>query len=101
MSWTDRKSTRLNSSHLGISYAVFCLKKKKPHHNHESPASTPAPHPPPTQHPHALPVPGCLSQPRSKAPRWRGNANTEDYFFFNLEAPRGIPLFPKKSLFPF
>src|SRR5256885_9760383 len=26
---TDRKSTRLNSSHLVISYAVFCLKKKK------------------------------------------------------------------------
>src|SRR5262245_64324789 len=25
----DRKSTRLNSSHLGISYAVFCLKKNK------------------------------------------------------------------------
>src|SRR5262245_48493055 len=28
-SYRDRKSTRLNSSHLGISYAVFCLKKKK------------------------------------------------------------------------
>src|SRR5256885_5520516 len=28
----DRKSTRLNSSHLVISYAVFCLKKKKKHH---------------------------------------------------------------------
>src|SRR5262245_59627095 len=28
----DRKSTRLNSSHLGISYAVFCLKKKKKNH---------------------------------------------------------------------
>src|SRR5256885_6218208 len=27
--WPDRKSTRLNSSHLVISYAVFCLKKKK------------------------------------------------------------------------
>src|SRR6266850_4030896 len=27
-SWRDRKSTRLNSSHLVISYAVFCLKKK-------------------------------------------------------------------------
>src|SRR5258705_2810915 len=27
----DRKSTRLNSSHLGISYAVFCLTKKKQH----------------------------------------------------------------------
>src|SRR5256885_10142770 len=29
VSWRDRKSTRLNSSHLVISYAVFCLKKKK------------------------------------------------------------------------
>src|SRR5690242_21615104 len=27
--WKDRKSTRLNSSHMSISYAVFCLKKKK------------------------------------------------------------------------
>src|SRR5437588_12215087 len=27
--WGDRKSTRLNSSHTVISYAVFCLKKKK------------------------------------------------------------------------
>src|SRR5437899_3877249 len=31
----DRKSTRLNSSHLGISYAVFCLKKKKEEQKHE------------------------------------------------------------------
>src|ERR1039458_10420281 len=29
VSCRDRKSTRLNSSHLGISYAVFCLKKKR------------------------------------------------------------------------
>src|SRR5579862_9978602 len=29
--WRDRKSTRLNSSHSSISYAVFCLKKKKTH----------------------------------------------------------------------
>src|SRR5437899_5553961 len=44
--WADRKSTRLNSSHLGISYAVFCLKKKKqrldssrqkPHGGHVAP----------------------------------------------------------------
>src|SRR3712207_8863327 len=28
----DRKSTRLNSSHANISYAAFCLKKKKQHH---------------------------------------------------------------------
>src|SRR2546427_6356029 len=32
----DRKSTRLNSSHSQISYAVFCLKKKKKKHKHTS-----------------------------------------------------------------
>src|SRR5947209_9750306 len=31
----DRKSTRLNSSHANISYAVFCLKKKKNSHKHD------------------------------------------------------------------
>src|SRR5699024_9835661 len=31
----DRKSTRLNSSHVSISYAVFCLKKKKTQHVNE------------------------------------------------------------------
>src|SRR5437870_10179455 len=34
----DRKSTRLNSSHVAISYAVFCLKKKKK--KHSTPTST-------------------------------------------------------------
>src|SRR3989449_3404228 len=33
---TDRKSTRLNSSHGYISYAVFCLKKKKKNSTHKS-----------------------------------------------------------------
>src|SRR2546422_7835447 len=37
----DRKSTRLNSSHGYISYAVFCLKKKKPTHHMQTNA---APH---------------------------------------------------------
>src|SRR3989440_879254 len=32
--WIDRKSTRLNSSHDQISYAVFCLKKKKRYDRH-------------------------------------------------------------------
>src|SRR5436305_4311535 len=32
----DRKSTRLNSSHVRISYAVFCLKKKKNSHSNSS-----------------------------------------------------------------
>src|SRR2546427_9652663 len=33
---TDRKSTRLNSSHSQISYAVFCLKKKKTNRQHNT-----------------------------------------------------------------
>src|SRR5206468_11326106 len=40
----DRKSTRLNSSHDQISYAVFCLKKKKTNH-HQAVATVAAPHP--------------------------------------------------------
>src|SRR2546426_5632827 len=36
----DRKSTRLNSSHLVISYAVFCLKKKKTTYSHPMRAPT-------------------------------------------------------------
>src|SRR5947209_13148042 len=43
----DRKSTRLNSSHANISYAVFCLKKKKNggsgRHRRRHPESTPEP----------------------------------------------------------
>src|SRR5260221_9691013 len=34
----DRKSTRLNSSHTVISYAVFCLKKKKKHNEYIAPS---------------------------------------------------------------
>src|SRR3712207_6989086 len=40
----DRKSTRLNSSHANISYAVFCLKKNKPHHRDERAAQNGTPH---------------------------------------------------------
>src|SRR5258708_31119030 len=36
----DRKSTRLNSSHQIISYAVFCLKKKQKSTSREAPATT-------------------------------------------------------------
>src|SRR5256885_10810017 len=39
----DRKSTRLNSSHLVISYAVFCLKKKKELAAHHSESQTGCP----------------------------------------------------------
>src|SRR5438552_13999013 len=39
--WRDRKSTRLNSSHQIISYAVFCLKKKKKKYKKNKHTSTP------------------------------------------------------------
>src|SRR5690349_23116066 len=50
MNSVDRKSTRLNSSHVEISYAVFCLKKKKntkhqnPHLAHDTPDEMPQRH---------------------------------------------------------
>src|SRR2546430_9399524 len=40
----DRKSTRLNSSHSQISYAVFCLKKKKKRHSNYRTTDTPRSH---------------------------------------------------------
>src|SRR5256885_8711034 len=43
----DRKSTRLNSSHLVISYAVFCLKKKISTNLHQLPPDAPPPPPEP------------------------------------------------------
>src|SRR5215813_5805166 len=50
----DRKSTRLNSSHVRISYAVFCLKKKNYRRSHRQPPPHPARPPTPR-----LPVPSC------------------------------------------
>src|SRR5207253_1766665 len=54
----DRKSTRLNSSHVAISYAVFCLKKKRTHPSHRPLLFTPlAPtHPYPLSLHDALPI---------------------------------------------
>src|SRR6266704_5299463 len=50
----DRKSTRLNSSHVSISYAVFCLKKKKqtekPEHLHHQPPGCPTDAPSTPEH---------------------------------------------------
>src|SRR2546430_3951353 len=64
---SDRKSTRLNSSHSQISYAVFCLKKKNtPLPPHHPPPPPPPPTPPPPPSPAAPPpphlsTPSCLS----------------------------------------
>src|SRR5947208_4468134 len=47
----DRKSTRLNSSHQIISYAVFCLKKKKKNKNKKTTHTNPKTHMKKTEHP--------------------------------------------------
>src|SRR5438067_10177744 len=60
--YQDRKSTRLNSSHVSISYAVFCLKKKKKterltkftSHIHHKPYTQ--------TYPHKQLSPNCMSQ---------------------------------------
>src|ERR1035438_964901 len=57
----DRKSTRLNSSHLGISYAVFCLKKMRP-----SPVPPLFPYPPFYRPPETGAWPG---RPQLECPR--------------------------------
>src|SRR5207253_6128451 len=46
----DRKSTRLNSSHVAISYAVFCLKKKKHYKDTNRPLQMYSHRPSPTRH---------------------------------------------------
>src|SRR5438067_5670274 len=56
----DRKSTRLNSSHVSISYAVFCLKKKVILQQPDYLPSAPQPPQPPQPPPLAAPMPAIL-----------------------------------------
>src|ERR1022692_1146469 len=82
----DRKSTRLNSSHLVISYAVFCLKKKKNNHRSfararpEIPGSTPA-----------RKIPKQTSAPTSARAKYATKPKpTSVLFFFNDTATTEI-----------
>src|ERR1022692_3366840 len=72
----DRKSTRLNSSHLVISYAVFCLKKKT-RHRHRG-GSSEGPRPETTR-------------------RWRNGHRF--FFFLRIRRPPRSPPFPYTTLF--
>src|SRR6266496_1385545 len=78
----DRKSTRPNSSHVEISYAVFCLKKKKPAHPRRAPPLRPPDGRParPPAHP-PRPPPGRL------------------IFFLMMRPPPRSTLFPYTTLF--
>src|ERR1039458_3061134 len=95
----DRKSTRLNSSHLGISYAVFCLKKKYSKKNDtavsraeilEVPA---APQVPPGARPSA-----GVGAKEWQGGRWRVLSNCF-FFFLMIRRPPRSTLFPYTTLF--
>src|SRR3954464_9812786 len=95
---SDRKSTRLNSSHTIISYAVFCLKKKTPttyrhcqmraHTDASSNTSAPAR----AQAQVRVGVPVELSQ---RVARWGG---VLAFFFLMIGGPRNFPPFPSPPL---
>src|SRR3954463_11839813 len=95
----DRKSTRLNSSHTIISYAVFCLKKKKK--QKEATRRDHPTHPHPTQGAtHAPPALPTLS-PRHPSFRPSATSPLPAFLFFFLmmgRPPRSTP-FPYTTLF--
>src|ERR1022692_367073 len=95
---TDRKSTRLNSSHLVISYAVFCLKKKKvrlsPGEPQHAAGSQTAPLPPAT-------ASQVCAGPRVPRRRTLGYLpiSGPDFFFLMIRRPPRSTLFPYTTLF--
>src|SRR5579864_6968630 len=82
---SDRKSTRLNSSHMSISYAVFCLKKKNRHPLQRTKAGTAAPR---TRGAHE---PGVQAA--------EGTARRRVFFFLRKRQPPRSTLFPYTTLF--
>src|SRR3989337_2311462 len=87
----DRKSTRLNSSHGSISYAVFCLKKQQ---NPRQPGRTPS-H---AIHLHLRGIRTRHARPRMRyCPRWWGAPQQVfglSFFFFFLKPPPPPPFPP-------
>src|ERR1039457_5314899 len=95
----DRKSTRLNSSHLVISYAVFCLKKKKIHVLDGDPMCLGV-------HPvcHYFSRPGrgracALACSHCFVDDPRENDFTHSFFFLMIRRPPRSTLFPYTTLF--
>src|ERR1039457_3396609 len=94
---TDRKSTRLNSSHLVISYAVFCLKKKKIiHPNGHScirPRRSPAPYAALAQ---CAEIAASVPPPRRPILK---RVISCFFFFLMIRRPPRSTLFPYTTLF--
>src|ERR1039458_2572709 len=95
----DRKSTRLNSSHLGIPYAVFCLKKKKTRFETRDRFTLLAAHPvPSTAHPPPAP-PAVPPSPQSTHTRTTAGLLLFFFFFLSCGAPPTLTSFPPARFF--
>src|SRR6267378_2023620 len=88
---SDRKSTRLNSSHVEISYAVFCLKKKNPY-NITTPIVFRALEP-------RIPSRSVFLVQREVAQRMEALADADSFFFLMIRRPPRSTLFPYTTLF--
>src|SRR6267378_1058319 len=95
----DRKSTRLNSSHVEISYAVFCLKKKKvePVPCMEAVPALAAPVPESANELEA----GCVRDRTVMTPRMHATTTVAEvnFFFLMIRRPPRSTLFPYTTLF--
>src|SRR6202171_1080006 len=83
----DRKSTRLNSSHRNISYAVFCLKKKKTSVEGGRVCSMPAPHMCRGTRPRAVGRPHSAAQGLPSAATSRPHVRRRLFFFNDAATP--------------
>src|ERR1022692_134705 len=83
----DRKSTRLNSSHLVISYAVFCLKKQKIQDKTWIPQN------------HASTTVDSVCVLEGGSGYTSPTVNFAGFFFLEMGAPPSSPLFPHRTLF--
>src|ERR1039458_1129405 len=94
----DRKSTRLNSSHLGISYAVFCLKKKQQLLAPPTLAAAAANGQDAARRDATGHGEGGGAGSAGKAVGQRGAAQTPCFFFLIIGPPRKSTLFPSPPL---
>src|ERR1022692_3184397 len=95
---SDRKSTRLNSSHLVISYAVFCLKKKKQLITGRRALSLPAPPATARAGRRALRAPTGLPTAGRGAPCLLPSSLFCFFFFLKIRHPPNSTLFPYRPL---
>src|ERR1022692_3199337 len=99
LSSLDRKSTRLNSSHLVISYAVFCLKKKNYDHAHILHVVETIVLDKKVRFPSRAVVSSLVDTHLSRKPCSRPDGSIPFFFFLMIRRPPRSTLFPYTTLF--